>query len=127
MAVTKEELVNQVRMLAEELGRTPTKMDFEMDWRVASPETARRQFGSWNKFLETAGLKANQQHRERIYATNDEMIAQVKMMAKELGRTPTRLEFDRSSKTSSASAIVKRFGSWSNFLEAAGLELNVKR
>ena len=54
-----DDLIAQVQMLAEELGRTPTYEEFKENPRTASGSTVERHFGKWNKFLEAAGLGAN--------------------------------------------------------------------
>ncbi len=59
LKITNEELIAQVQMLASELGKTPGAKDFNADPRTASAQTASSRFGSWNKFLEVAGLKVN--------------------------------------------------------------------
>ena len=59
--------------------------------------------------------------------SRDELIVQVQMLAKELGRTPTIKEFDQDPRTASFHTVVNRFGSWNKFLEAAGLKVNNKR
>ena len=118
--VSDEELITQVQMLAKELGRTPSKREFYKDPRIASAYTASSRFGSWNKFLEAAGLKTN----KRTDIANEELIAQVQMLAKELGRTPTYREFDKDPRIASADTASSRFGSWNKFLEAAGLKTN---
>ena len=123
--LTKDELIVQVQMLAKELGRTPTRKEFDQDPRTASSGAAINKFGSWNKFLEAAGLKVNVKHSTNL--TKDELIVQVQMLAKELGRTPTRKEFDQDPRTASSGAAINKFGSWNKFLEAAGLKVNNKR
>ncbi len=118
---SKEVLIKQAQMLAKELGKSPTIENFYEDPRTASAITAMTYFGSWNQFLEEAGLKIN---RKRTYCTDEQLIAQVQMMAKELGRTPTFSEFGADERTSGSTTIIGRFGSWNQFLEAAGLKIN---
>ena len=119
---TKEELISQVQMLARELGRTPTSVEFEDDSRTVSAMTAIKLFGSWNEFLKVAGLEVN----TKTDYTKEELIRQVLMLAEELGRTPTTNEFKQDSRTASVSTVIKLFGSWNEFLEAAGLGVNRK-
>ena len=114
---TKEELIRQAQMLAKELGRSPMAADFNKDSRTASGMTPIRRFGSWVKFLLAAGLEIDDRHY-----TNEQLIAQVQMLAKELGETPTRKRFDQDSRTASSETIVRRFGSWGKILQAAGLK-----
>ena len=60
---TDEELLSQVQMLAEELGRTPKKLEFDIDDRTASAVTCAQRFGGWKNFLEQAGLVPRQPYR----------------------------------------------------------------
>ena len=117
-------LIEQCKTLAEELGRTPTEEEFDSNSKTASSSTAINHFGSWNKFLKDAGLKPNQEMLTR--ASRELVIAQVKMLADELERTPTCDEFVYDSRTVSYHTIRRRFGSWNNLLEASGLEKNLK-
>ena len=120
-----EDLIAQVQMLAQELGRTPTRDEFDKDMRTATSTTIHSHFHcSWNKFLEIAGLKVN--FRRGI--SDEELISQVQMLAQELGKSPTAKEFNQSPKTASATMVFSRFNcSWNKFLEKAGLETNYKR
>ena len=122
--VSDEELIQQAQMLARELGRTPTMREFEKDQRTASPAAIQKRFGSWNKFLEEAGLNTNFSYAR---VSDEELIQQAQMLARELGRTPTMREFEKDQRTASPAAIQKRFGSWNKFLEEAGLKINKKR
>ena len=117
----EEELIRQIQILAEELGKTPTIREFNKDTKTASSMIPINRFGSWNKFLEAAGLKVN-----KAELGDEELIQQVLILAKKLGRTPTEREFNRDSETVSATATIDRFGSWNAFLEAAGLKVNKK-
>ena len=117
--VTDQKLIAQVQMLAEELGKVPSSTEFNRDPRTAGVTTVIRNFGSWNKFLEAAGLKVNQRN-----ITDKELIAQIQMLAKELGKVPSRPEFNKDPRTASATTVGSHFGSWNKFLEAAGLKVN---
>lgn len=120
-----EGLIRQVKALANKLGKTPTKKEFNDCPETASSETAVSHFGSWNKFLREAGLTINQSMS--MNTTDELLVAQVRMLAKELERTPRYLEFSKDSRTVACSVIKKRFGSWGSFLEFAGLEVTQKR
>lgn len=115
-----EGLIEQVQMLAKELGRTPSMREFDKDPRTMSVCTIKNRFGSWTNYVRSAGLR----QLRPIDHSNDELIEQVLMMAKELGRTPTSIEFNEDSRTVCVGTIQKRFGSWNNYLETAGLEIN---
>ncbi len=117
-----EELIEQVQMLAKRLGRTPTGPEFDADPSIpASLSTPIYHFGSWNQFLEAAGLGLNQ---ERLKFSEEDLIDQIQMLAKKLGRTPKMDEFNECLETASKTVAVTRFGSWNNFIKAAGLKEN---
>ena len=119
----REKLISEVRMLARERGKTPTAKEFASDPRVSSVGSAIYYFGSWNNFLEAAGLKViNLSRRRHSSVSNDELIRQLLMLTEELGRPPSITQFDSDSRTLSSSLAIFRFGSWMKFLEAAGLE-----
>lgn len=119
-----EELISQVQGLAQEFGRTPTAKEFNKDSRTTGTRTILNRFGTWNEFLEKADLKANF-HR---VTSEDDLIAQVQRLAKELGRTPTRKEFNSNPRTMSATTVYGHFHcSWNEFLEKAGLNVGFRR
>lgn len=117
---TEEQLITQLRDLAEELGRTPREEDFNKSRKTVSVATITKKFGHWNAFVEAAGLKINKGYD----ISEKQLLREVKLLAHNLGRTPKAKEFDDSPITSSLSTAIKRFGTWSAFLEKAGLKLN---
>lgn len=118
---TNADLIYQVQKMAERLGRTPTQLEFSEDKRTASSSTTARRFGSWNKFLEEAGLEIN---KIENYFSDEELFSQVQELYWVLGRVPTQREFDKATGMGSGGTIARRFGSWNRFLKKAGLELN---
>lgn len=116
----KQEMIKQAQMLAKELGRTPKMKEFNSDRRVASINTVRRYFSYWNDFLEEAGLEV----AYRRDHSGDEMIKQVQMLAKELGRTPTCTEFSKDPRLVCYGTVRRYFGCWNNLLKHAKLKPN---
>ena len=114
---SKEGLIKQLQMLAKELGRVPTIKEFKADKRTASDDTARNRFESWSKFVEAAGFEV-----AVIDTSKEGLIRQLQMMTEELGRVPTKAEFNANKRTASASTAKNRFESWSKFVKAAGLK-----
>ncbi|MBS4161480.1 hypothetical protein GWP49_30875, partial [Klebsiella pneumoniae] len=107
---TKEELIEILQQRSKELGRSPKKEEVKQD------QTIRRNFGSFNKGLEAAGLTPG---KRREY-TEEELIHILQEKAKELGRSPKQMEVKQ------WSTIVKRFGNFNKGLIAAGLAPNHK-
>lgn len=54
--IPEEDLLDELRRLADELDKTPSGPDMAADGEY-SPSTYRRRFGSWNGAIETAGLE----------------------------------------------------------------------
>lgn len=59
-----EDLILQIRELARELGRTPTMQEFNECKDTVSVMTTLKHFGSWNAFLQEAGLAINREGRK---------------------------------------------------------------
>ena len=114
-----EELIQQIQMLARELGKTPSILEFNTDSRVGSAATVQKAFGSWNDFVVAAGLPINDR---RPHSTDEELINQLKAVVAETGQVPTYVQFNRRPETASHAAIRKHFGTWNNFIRAAGFE-----
>lgn len=106
--MSDEHLIELVREKALEIGRSPLYKEFELSYLAAS------RFGTWNDFLERAGLEIpNKRYKKRI--SNKELIKLVKQQAKELGRNPRKTEFEF------INIVKERFGTWDLFLQKAGL------
>lgn len=121
--ISDEDLISQVQMLANELGRTPTAKEYDMCEYTSAMFTITVRFGGWGQFIDAAGLTRNKTGRmKRI--TEEELIRQVQQLAEDLGRAPTAVQFNECRYVSSANAAKSRFGSWSKFLIAAGLTPN---
>ena len=121
VATTDKALIREMKMLAKELGRTPTSTEFDSDYRTSSMATVRNHFGSWNNGIKAAGLNINVERRR---FTREEKLKQIIDLASELGRTPTMAEFNSNPDTASICAITNEFGSWPNYVIEAGLKPN---
>lgn len=66
---TEEELRKDLVAVADELGRTPSKDEFN-DRGESSATTLRRRFGSWSRALEAAGLDQRMHDRGGAPFTN---------------------------------------------------------
>lgn len=74
-------------------------------------------FGSWTEAANAAGITAGTQP---VYS-DDELIADIERVAGDLGRAPTRSEYDEHGKFADTT-MERRFGSWGNAVEEAGFE-----
>jgi 5-methylcytosine-specific restriction endonuclease McrA len=82
------------------------------------PSTVIKKFGTWNNALKKAGLR---QGKRRIF-TEDEIIQEIKNIAKKLGKdTITTNEFDFNSELMTSNVAYRAFGGWLKALNRAGL------
>jgi hypothetical protein len=116
---TDDEILDQLRAAAERLGRSPTMREFAADPDAAvHPQTVIEHFGTWNAAKRAAGLFP------RRFITRDELLAQLRGLGDELGRTPTARDLAaRRRSLPSASTYAHTFGSLANALREAGFEV----
>jgi hypothetical protein len=116
-----EQLLDELRASAERLGRSPTMKEFAADSGVkVHPQTVIEHFGTWNAAKRAAGLVP------RRFVTRDELIAVLRRLGDELGRTPTARDLDdRRGTMPSKSLYWHTFGSLSTALAAAGFDVAV--
>jgi hypothetical protein len=112
-------ILAELSACAERLGRSPTMREFEADPVVPMhPHTVVARFGSWNAAKRRAGLVP------RRFATDEELLVQLRELGAELSRTPTGRDLDeRRARLPSHSLYWQRFGSLSNALRAAGFDV----
>jgi len=116
---TDEEILEELRLAAARLGRSPTMREFaaDTDARV-HPQTVIEHFGTWNAAKRAAGLFP------RRFLTRDELLEQLRGLGQELGRTPTARDLlERGRSLPSASLYAHTFGSLANALREAGFEV----
>jgi hypothetical protein len=114
-----EQILAELSACAERLGRSPTMREFTADRRTrVHPQTVIDHFGSWNRAKRLAGLVP------RRFATREELLAQLRALGDELGRTPTGRDLDeRRERMPSKSHYWHTFGSLSIALRAAGFDV----
>ena len=106
---TDEQILDALRACAGRLGRSPTMKEFGADPETAvHPQTVIEHFGSWNAAQRAAGLVP------RRFATREELLALLKQLGDDLGRTPTARDIDaRRGRMPSKSLYWHTFGSLS--------------
>jgi hypothetical protein len=110
-----EVLLEDMRRSAKAIGRvTITMAEYERVGK-AHPSTIQRQFGSWPKALELAGLKPS---RSKIGIPDEELFENIKSLWMSLGRQPRYSEVKSPNSRFSAGTYENRFGSWSKALRA---------
>jgi hypothetical protein len=118
---TDDQILEALRASAERLGRSPTMKEFAADPEAGMhPQTVIEHFGTWNAAKRAAGLMP------RRFATREELVAQLRSLGEELGRTPTAQDIrDRRGTMPSASLYWHTFGSLSTALREAGFDVAV--
>ena len=114
--ISDEDLCAELRRVAEELGEVPTVRQFD-DHGAYSEVTLRKRFGSWSDALEAAGLDASGSKRP---VPEEELLEELRELAADLGQPPTVQQMDEQGPRWSR-VYARRFGSWNEALEAAGL------
>lgn len=123
--VSNEELIVALRHKAEELGHRPRIRDVINDGDMYSVELYYSRFGrSWPKVLEAAGLNdLPPKNSIPIELKRASAIKELQDEAKRLGRVLKSGDFEHTTKEHHSAGYYKYlFGSFSNALEAAGLE-----
>ncbi len=118
---TDEEILDQLRACAAELGRSPTMREFEAHptTRVHS-QTVIARFGTWNAAKRQAGLMP------RRFATRDELLDCLRQLGETIGHVPTAKDIDEHrGLVPSKSLYWHTFGSLSNALREAGFDVPV--
>ena len=118
---TDEEILAELRASAARLGRSPTMREFAGDPEAGvHPQTVIEHFGTWNAAKRAAGL------RPRRFISREELVAQLRELGEELGRTPTVRDIEeRRGRMASKSLIWHTFGSLAAALKEAGFDVPV--
>lgn len=118
---SEDNLLTEIDKVSHKIGRTPRQNDMVRHGKftVARYKSV---FGTWNEALEVAGYEPNQQKD----ISGDELLVELDRLAEELGKPPTTYEAQELGKYSQR-PYYRVFGSWTEALEAAGLEPNKER
>ena len=118
---TDEEILAELRASAARLGRSPTMREFAADPEASvHPQTVIEHFGTWNAAKRAAGLQP------RRFISREELVAQLRELGEELGRTPTVRDIEeRRGRMASKSLIWHTFGSLAAALNEAGFDIPV--
>jgi len=115
--LSKQKLINHLQELAEELNKTPTKIEMD-DCGEWSGSTYYSYFGSWNNALKEAGLKENLAHPKK-----ERLVKDLIKLSDKLNKTPTAKEMNKYGDWS-VEAYRNNFGTWNNALKNSGLDIN---
>lgn len=112
--IPREDLLAEIQRLAD--GDTPpSATDMRADGAYTDV-TYHHRFGSWREALEAAGFDSPQQEY-----TADELVANLRAFAEELGHSPTSTEMDEAG-PHAPRTYRTQFGSWGEALDAADLD-----
>ena len=122
-----DQLVDKIRMLGEELGRSPTAQDFSAKHNHRFMSVIVRTFGSWNNAKELAGYeplkpgtKSGQKVEKLRKFSDDELLEYFRLFYKEHGTPPTSSDWKRYYLPDYHSYL-KRWGSIKAARKAAGI------
>lgn len=115
--VTKEDLINDIQRVEEEAryGRWMPLREYERLGKH-SESTIRSRFGRWSDALDEAGLM----NREK-FQSKEHMIEDMQKVANMRNRPITKSYYKRKG-SHNPKTVIDKFGSWSEGVEAAGLE-----
>ncbi|MCZ7587766.1 MAG: hypothetical protein M5U27_02650 [Gaiella sp.] len=118
---TDDEILAELRASAARLERSPTMREFAADAEAGvHPQTVIEHFGTWNAAKRAAGLQP------RRFISREELLAQLRELGDELGRTPTVRDIaERRGRMASKSLIWHTFGSLASALKEAGFDVPV--
>jgi hypothetical protein len=108
-----EELLDDVRRVAEEVDATPTETQYKQHGSH-SPTTFRRRIGAWDEVIDAAGLPPREQTPDEAFLSDLQNVAET------LGHPPSIAEQNEQG-SFTAWEIRGRFGTWTGALEEAGL------
>ncbi|MCD2205143.1 homing endonuclease associated repeat-containing protein [Halobacterium sp. KA-6] len=111
--VSVEDLLSELQRLAQELGHVP-RQDEMRDRGKWSESIYKKEFGSWNEALAAAGFEAN----DRWRIPREELLAELRALAEELGHPPTTSEMLGQGKFTTQ-PYQRIFGTWRTALQAA--------
>lgn len=117
MAYSDEELLEDIRAVADVVERSPSLQDYREHGSHAATTITRR-FSSWQDAVARAGFEP---HDAEAKISNTDLLEELQRLGDELGERPTVATMNNQGKYW-ASTYKRRFGSWSSALAEAGFE-----
>jgi hypothetical protein len=112
--VSDEELLSDLRVVANELGIMTVPQKKYREVGKYDDTTLSNRFGSWNKALIKAGLELSNENN----ISDEKLFENILRLWEYYGRQPRRRELALKPSTISKSPYNRRFGSWSDSLQA---------
>lgn len=118
-----EQLLAKIRDLREELGRTPSRRDFQMKHKGRFMGTIYATFGSWRNAVKKAGYKPVSQVKKEKYS--DERLLEYMQEFYDIHKRSPRSSDFRRGLLPDTKVYIKRFGSLNNARIEAGVPVLV--
>jgi len=109
---TDYELLDELHRLEEKLGRSPTRYDLDEHGQY-SYKTYQNRFGSWNDAKTEAMLETDK-------ISEDKLIRELRRLSREIDGIPNQKDMEEHGEHGYVT-YYRRFGSWMEALEEAGL------
>ena len=117
MPYSIDELLVELRRVADQLGHSPSLADFREHGDIAVT-TYYDRFGSWNEAIAAAGYDPNDPQTK---IPDEDLLAEFDRLAAEIGEPPSAAQMNEHGEYW-ASTYKNRFGSWNDALAAAGFD-----
>jgi hypothetical protein len=113
--ISDEEMINDLRRVAELLGRkVVTSTVYDRHGKYSYPTISER-FGNWSNFLAKSGLEATGHIRN---VSDEDLFLEIERIWTTLGKQPTTTEMKKGISKYSLDTYSRRFGGWRNALLA---------
>lgn len=119
---TRDELVDLLQQLAEDLGRAPTVDDLRAATEYPSVRQVRAVFETWNAAKQAAGLETFRKEGRGEPYSDAELLDRLRQLARDTDGLVTMQDVSDSELCPSAVTYQRRFGSWNEAKQAAGLD-----
>jgi hypothetical protein len=114
-----QELIDELERVTTKLGKIPAQREFERESEM-SISAYYNHFETWKAAIETSGLKEQYDSTSDFHISTEDLIAELKLLESTLDQAPTMNKMDDFGAYSERT-YRRRFGSWSNALEKAGV------
>jgi len=121
---SKEEIYEQLRACYKENNNSISIGKYKLSGRVPTITTILKYFGSWNDAIEAAGLKAN--GLTTVIYSDEDYITSLRTCYIQNNNYITSPLYRKQRYHPGLKSILRRFGSWNNALEFAGVPVNYK-
>ena len=124
--VSDQELIRDVQDVSQKLSKDSlTCYEYSLNGKYYHG-TLRKRFGSWKKVLELCNLKTHG-HNFKYSFSDEDVIADLKRVAQIMNKATLKRDEYSLYGEYHASTLTRKYGSWNNVLELAGMKLNLQR